>query len=112
MSEMYRQAVEAQTRPGGQHPYLPFPWAGEASRNGNGNRNDNGNGDGNGNSNITYHPFSCAAARSGNGLAGHPSQAGGGGPGQQAIQGRHGIVDPGPAASYKGRTAVLDPAGI
>ena len=30
MSEMYRQAVEAQSRPGGgQHPYLPFPWAGE-----------------------------------------------------------------------------------
>ena len=35
---MYRQAVEAQSRPGGQHPYLPFPWAGEC------NGNDNGNG--------------------------------------------------------------------
>ena len=55
-----------------------------------------------------HNPFSCAATRSANGLPGHPNQAGGG---VQAIQGRHGIVDPGPAASHKGRTAVLDPAG-
>ena len=48
--------------------------------------------------------FSCAATRSGNGLAG--SQAG-----QQVLQSRHGIADPGPVASLKGRTGLLDPAG-
>ena len=32
-------------------------------------------------------------------------------PGGQPIQARHGIVDPGSAASHKGRTGVLDPAG-
>ena len=57
-----------------------------------------------------YQLTSCAAgARSGNGLPGHPSSQAGGG--QQPIQARHGIVDPGSAASHKGRTGVLDPAG-
>ena len=49
---MYRQAVEAQSRPGGQHPYLPFPWAGEC------NDNDNGNGNGNGNGKVLLTTYS------------------------------------------------------
>ena len=67
------------------------------------------------------------AARGVNSLPGNVSQAGGaggvggqglgcgvqglGGRGQGLHQGRHGIVDPGLAASHKGRSVVLDPAG-
>ena len=120
MSEMYRQAVEAQSRPGGgQHPYLPFPWAGGE----NGDYNDNGNTS----ERPTYLTVFSIAARGVNGLPGNVSQAGGaggvggqglgcgvqglGGRGQGLHQGRHGIVDPGLAASHKGRAVVLDPAG-
>ena len=71
--------------------------------------------------------FFSTAARGVNGLPGNVSQAGGaggvggqglgcgvqglGGRGQGLHQGRHGIVDPGLAASHKGRAVVLDPAG-
>ena len=71
--------------------------------------------------------FFSTAARGVNGLPGNVSQAGGaggvggqglgcgvqglGGRGQGLHQGRHGIVDPGLAASHKGRSVVLDPAG-
>ena len=71
--------------------------------------------------------FFSTAARGVNGLPGNVSQASGaggvggqglgcgvqglGGRGQGLHQGRHGIVDPGLAASHKGRAVVLDPAG-
>ena len=74
--------------------------------------------------NLTFFP---TAARGVNGLPGNVSQASGaggvggqglgcgvqglGGRGQGLHQGRHGIVDPGLAASHKGRAVVLDPAG-
>ena len=92
MSEMYRQAIEAQSRPGAQHPYLPFPWPGERvrrvmevarfpnslhKRGGEPDYNRSGK----------YQLTSCAAgARSGNGLPGHPSSQAGGG---QPIQSHH-----------------------
>ena len=75
----------------------------------------------------TYLTLFFTAARGVNGLPGNVSQAGGagrvggqglgcgvqglGGRGQGLHQGRHGIVDPGLAASHKGRTVVLDPTG-
>ena len=75
----------------------------------------------------TYLLLFFTAARGVNGLPGNVSQAGGagrvggqglgcgvqglGGRGQGLHQGRHGIVDPGLAASHKGRTVVLDPTG-
>ena len=126
MSEMYRQAVEAQSRPGGgQHPYLPFPWAGEIRTSEGWYKNGNNNG--NVKERPTYLTLFFTAARGVNGLPGNVSQAGGaggvggqglgcgvqglGGRGQGLHQGRHGIVDPGLAASHKGRAVVLDPAG-
>ena len=75
----------------------------------------------------TNRTFFSTAARGVNGLPGNVSQAGGaggvggqglgcgvqglGGRGQGLHQGPHGIVDPGLAASHKGRAVVLDPAG-
>ena len=126
MSEMYRQAVEAQSRPGGgQHPYLPFPWAGDIHTSEGWYKNGNNNG--NVSERPTYLTLFFTAARGVNGLPGNVSQASGaggvggqglgcgvqglGGRGQGLHQGRHGIVDPGLAASHKGRSVVLDPAG-
>ena len=85
----------------------------------------------NDNGNVSERPtnltFFSTAARGVNGLPGNVSQASGaggvggqglgcgvqglGGRGQGLHQGRHGIVDPGLAASHKGRAVVLDPAG-